>query len=213
MVNEASSPRGSSAALATAERFFVYARKSTDDAERQVRSIDDQLAELRELATREGLAIAQTFLEKQTAKAPGRPIFNDMLDRIEAGEASGILAWHPGPPGPQQPRRRAGHPPARHRYAAGAALPDGAVRYHALGQVHARHALQPEQVLRRQPQREHPPRPAPEAQGRHLPAVGPDGLPQRPPHQDHRRRPRQGPAHPKGLRALRHRSVPAATPP
>src|SRR3990172_4940446 len=30
-----------------------------------------------------------------TAKTPGRPIFNNLLDRIERGEANGILAWHP----------------------------------------------------------------------------------------------------------------------
>src|SRR5882724_6616136 len=39
-------------------RYFLYARKSTDDLSRQVRSIDDQLAELRELAQRERLALA-----------------------------------------------------------------------------------------------------------------------------------------------------------
>lgn len=75
-------------------RFFIYARKSTDDASRQVRSIDDQIAELWELACREGLTVIEVFVEKQTAKAPGRPIFNTMLDRIERGEAEGILAWH-----------------------------------------------------------------------------------------------------------------------
>ncbi|KKR39121.1 MAG: Recombinase [Parcubacteria group bacterium GW2011_GWC2_40_31] len=29
------------------------------------------------------------------AEKPGRPIFAEMLKRIEAGEATGILAWHP----------------------------------------------------------------------------------------------------------------------
>ena len=76
-------------------RFFIYTRKSTDTEDRQVRSIADQLAELRELAKREHLEIVGVFVEKQTAKIPGRPIFNDMLARIEKGEASGILAWHP----------------------------------------------------------------------------------------------------------------------
>ncbi len=76
-------------------KFFIYARKSTDDLSRQMRSIDDQIAELRELAKREGLTIVETFTEKQTAKRPGRPIFNAMLDRLERGEAQGILAWHP----------------------------------------------------------------------------------------------------------------------
>src|SRR5690349_1821517 len=75
--------------------FFIYARKSTDDLSRQVRSIDDQIAELREMARRDNLTIANIFIEKQTAKIPGRPIFNEMLDRVENGEANGILAWHP----------------------------------------------------------------------------------------------------------------------
>src|SRR2546430_4143297 len=76
-------------------RYFIYVRKSTDDQQRQVRSIDDQLAELRELAKREQLEVVHIFIERETAKRPGRPIFNEMLDRIERGEASGILAWHP----------------------------------------------------------------------------------------------------------------------
>jgi site-specific DNA recombinase len=77
------------------QNFFIYARKSTDDTSRQVRSIDDQIAELRQLAKRDGLHIVDVLIEKQTAKAPGRTIFNKMLDRIDKGEASGILAWHP----------------------------------------------------------------------------------------------------------------------
>src|SRR5438552_1732839 len=77
------------------ERFFIYARKSTDNEDRQVRSIPDQLAELRELARKEGLTVVHEFTESRTAKKPGRPIFNDMLARMEKGEASGILAWHP----------------------------------------------------------------------------------------------------------------------
>ena len=76
-------------------RLFLYARKSTDDLSRQVRSIGDQLAELRELAKHEHLTIVEELEERQTAKKPGRPIFNAMLERIERGEADGILAWHP----------------------------------------------------------------------------------------------------------------------
>jgi len=33
---------------------------------------------LREFAKRENLNIAQEFIEKQSAKVPGRPIFNDL---------------------------------------------------------------------------------------------------------------------------------------
>jgi len=76
-------------------KFFIYTRKSTDTEDRQVRSISDQLAELKELAVKEQIEVVDIFVEKQTAKAPGRPVFNEMLLRIEANEASGILAWHP----------------------------------------------------------------------------------------------------------------------
>ncbi len=76
-------------------KFFIYTRKSTDTEDRQVRSISDQLAELKSLALKENIEVVDIFVEKQTAKTPGRPVFNEMLLRIEQDEASGILAWHP----------------------------------------------------------------------------------------------------------------------
>ena len=76
-------------------KFFIYTRKSTDDKDHQVRSISDQLSELKELALKEQLEVVDVFVEKQTAKIPGRPVFNEMMERMEKGEASGILAWHP----------------------------------------------------------------------------------------------------------------------
>jgi site-specific DNA recombinase len=76
-------------------KYFIYARKSTDDKDRQIRSIEDQLAEVRELAAKRHIDIVDVLLEKQSAKRPGRPIFNAMLERIEKGEAQGVIAWHP----------------------------------------------------------------------------------------------------------------------
>ena len=76
-------------------KFFIYTRKSTDTEDRQVRSISDQLAELKILALKEQIEVINIFVEKQTAKVPGRPIFDEMISRLESGEASGILAWHP----------------------------------------------------------------------------------------------------------------------
>ncbi len=76
-------------------KFFIYTRKSTDVEDKQVRSIEDQITELRAFAKQESLQVVDTFIEKQSAKIPGRPIFGEMLKRIEQGEASGILAWHP----------------------------------------------------------------------------------------------------------------------
>ncbi len=63
--------------------YFLYARKSTDVEDKQVRSIEDQLAVLRALAKQEGLSIVDEFIEKQSAKKPGRPISSEMLARIE----------------------------------------------------------------------------------------------------------------------------------
>ena len=75
--------------------YFLYIRKSTDEDDRQVLSLESQEVELNEFATREHLHIVDTFRESQTAKEPGRPVFNKMLARVERGEAEGILAWHP----------------------------------------------------------------------------------------------------------------------
>ncbi len=77
----------------TMSTYFLYARKSTDVEDKQVRSIDDQLSVLRTLAKDEGLHIVSEFVEKQSAKMPGRPVFNNMLSRIEKGEAQGIVCW------------------------------------------------------------------------------------------------------------------------
>ena len=77
------------------QKFFLYARKSTDVEDKQVRSIPDQILELREYAKREGINIVEELIEKQSAKIPGRPVFNSMIDRLEKGEADGIVAWHP----------------------------------------------------------------------------------------------------------------------
>ncbi len=77
------------------DKYFIYARKSTDVEDKQVQSIDGQLDELRELAKRECLIVVEEFIEKQSAKIPGRPVFNKMLNLIEKGKANGILSWHP----------------------------------------------------------------------------------------------------------------------
>jgi len=76
-------------------KFYLYTRKSTDEEDKQVLSIESQINELREFAKKENLEIVDEFTETKTAKEPGRPIFSFMLKQIESGLANGILAWHP----------------------------------------------------------------------------------------------------------------------
>ena len=76
-------------------RYFLYARKSTDEEDRQILSIQAQITEVLEYAKKEKLEIVREFIESRTAKAPGRPIFNEMISLLERGKAEGILTWHP----------------------------------------------------------------------------------------------------------------------
>ena len=75
-------------------KYIAYCRKSTDEKEKQVLSIESQIAELKEFAAREKLVVTEYLTESRTAKIPGRSIFNQVIEKIEKGEANGILAWH-----------------------------------------------------------------------------------------------------------------------
>ena len=76
-------------------KYFLYARKSTEDDDHQIMSIEAQLFELREYARRENVVILQEFTEAKSAKKPGREKFNEMMTLIEKNDGVGILAWHP----------------------------------------------------------------------------------------------------------------------
>ena len=76
-------------------KYIAYARKSTDEKDKQVLSIDNQISELKEFAERENLEIVDFLTEAQSAKVTGRPIFNSLVKRIEKGEAQGIVSWNP----------------------------------------------------------------------------------------------------------------------
>ena len=77
------------------QKYIIYARKSTDVEDKQVLSIEAQLVELRAYARNENLQIIDELVEKKSAKTPGRPIFAELLKRVERGEANGVIAWHP----------------------------------------------------------------------------------------------------------------------
>src|SRR5579883_916845 len=74
-------------------KYFIYCRKSTEDEDRQILSIEAQISELNHIARSNGLVVARTFSESKSAKEPGREVFNEMMGRIERGEANAILTW------------------------------------------------------------------------------------------------------------------------
>lgn len=74
-------------------KYFLYVRRSQDAEDRQVASLDDQITEMKRLAERMGIEIVAIIQESMSAKKPGRPQFNKMIERIHAGEANGILCW------------------------------------------------------------------------------------------------------------------------
>lgn len=75
-------------------KYFAYCRKSSEDSQRQIASIQDQVDSVMHLVEREGLNLVhRPFTEERSAKDPGRPIFNEMLARLQKGEANALLCW------------------------------------------------------------------------------------------------------------------------
>jgi len=71
-----------------------YARKSSEGEDRQVLSIDSQVAAMEQAFP--DLAVDETFPESKSAFTPGiRPKFDKMISRIRVGLVQGIIAWHP----------------------------------------------------------------------------------------------------------------------
>jgi DNA invertase Pin-like site-specific DNA recombinase len=75
-------------------KYFIYGRKSSESDERQVQSIEEQVLIMDGIRKSYGLKVVDTLTEAKSAKEPhGRKTFEEMLARIEKGEAQGILVW------------------------------------------------------------------------------------------------------------------------
>src|SRR3972149_4555086 len=76
-------------------KYIAYCRKSTDEPDRQILSIEAQVAEFEEFAAKVNLKIVSIINESKTAKEPGREKLAEILEMIETGAAAGIISWHP----------------------------------------------------------------------------------------------------------------------
>ena len=77
-------------------RYFIYCRKSSEAEDRQVASIESQLATLQKtFGDNPDIHIIGVYEEAFSAKAPGRVQFGALLSQIEKGKADGIIAWAP----------------------------------------------------------------------------------------------------------------------
>ncbi len=75
-------------------KYFAYTRKSTEGEEKQALSIESQIDKIQEYFP--DLMIVELLEERKSAFVPyNRSVFANMMERIKAGEAQGIIAWHP----------------------------------------------------------------------------------------------------------------------
>ena len=77
-----------------ASKYILYARKSTEDDNKQVQSIPDQVRLMNDFARTRKLNVVEIVKETQSAKQPFiRPEFTKLLGMLETGKADGIICW------------------------------------------------------------------------------------------------------------------------
>src|SRR5690349_20934139 len=76
-------------------KYIVYCRKSTEDKDKQVISIESQERELLEYAKKNKLEVAGMFREEKSAHKRGRPIFAEVIGLFEKRKANAFLVWQP----------------------------------------------------------------------------------------------------------------------
>ena len=76
--------------------YCLYARKSSEDDERQALSIDSQIKEMAIQAEMQGLYVTEIRKESHSAKESGqRPVFQQLIKDVRSGLFTGILSWAP----------------------------------------------------------------------------------------------------------------------
>lgn len=76
-------------------KYFIYCRKSSEEDSRQTQSLGTQQRLLIDLANKLDLEVVDIIKESKSAKTDqNRPLFSQMLARVQHGEANGILVVH-----------------------------------------------------------------------------------------------------------------------
>jgi DNA invertase Pin-like site-specific DNA recombinase len=77
-------------------KYCLYARKSTEQDEKQALSIDSQVKEMLSIAEREDLEVIDIRRESHSAKDSGqRPVYKQILEDLERERFNSILTWAP----------------------------------------------------------------------------------------------------------------------
>jgi len=77
-------------------KYVLYARKSTEQDEKQALSIESQVKEMLTIAERENLEIVDIRREAHSAKDSGqRPVFKEIIEDIRRERFNGVIVWHP----------------------------------------------------------------------------------------------------------------------
>ncbi len=81
--------------IPNANKYVVYCRKSTEDKDRQIISIESQERELLDYAKKNGLQVYGIYREEKSAHKRGRPVFAEVMRLMEEGKANAFLVWQP----------------------------------------------------------------------------------------------------------------------
>lgn len=77
-------------------KYCLYSRKSTEEEDKQILSIESQVKEMERMAVENDLDIVVIKRESHSAKEAGqRPVFNEIVEEIKQQKFDGILTWAP----------------------------------------------------------------------------------------------------------------------